>query len=87
MSNELQIVHDYAAAVRSGGIPSCRLIRLAVERWYSDWQREDLYFNPKPYLLYCSFTLQLKHYKGERAGEPFSLEPWQKFFAANVFLS
>ena len=84
MSNELQIVHDYAAAVRRGGIPSCRLIRLAVERWNSDWQREDLYFNPKPYLLYCSFTLQLKHYKGERAGEPFSLEPWQKFFAANV---
>ena len=84
MSNDLQIVHDYAAAVRSGEIPSCRLIKLAVERWYADWQRDDLYFNPKPFLLYCSFTLQLQHYKGEMAGEPFALEPWQKFFAANV---
>ena len=84
MNNDLKIVHDYAAAVRNGSLPSCRLIKLAVERWYADWQREDLYFNPKPFQLFCSYTLQLKHYKGNMAGEPFALEPWQKFFAANV---
>ena len=85
MNSDLQTVHDYAAAVRDGGIPSCRLIRLAVDRWYADWERDDLYFDAKPFNLYCSFTLQLKHYKGEMAGEPFVLEPWQKFFAANLF--
>lgn len=84
MNSDLQTVHDYAAAVRDGGIPSCRLIRLAVDRWYADWERDDLYFDAKPFNLFCSYTLQLRHYKTEMAGQPFALAPWQKFFAANL---
>ena len=84
MSSDLKRVHDYAAQVRSGELPSCRLIRKTVERWYNDWQRKDLYFDAKPYLLFCSFCRELQHYKGEFAGQSFEPETWQLFFAANV---
>ena len=83
-SVHLDRVRGYAASVLSGGIPSCSLVRLAVERWERDWRRDDLYFNPRPFELFCEVSLQFRHFKGQWAGEPIRLEDWQLFVAANV---
>ena len=45
----LHIVKEYAASVRDGSLPSCLMVRKAVERWYADWEREDLYFDTKAF--------------------------------------
>ena len=84
MNSDLQKVHDWAADVRTGRLPSCRLIRLAVARWDNDWKRTDLYLDAKPFLVYVSFCRELRHYKGDLAGKPFELAHWEMFFAANV---
>ena len=68
MSSPLTIVNQYAAAVRSGELPSCQMVRLAVERWYKDQEREDIYFDRKAFTAFVNFTRTLKHFKGEFAG-------------------
>lgn len=78
-------VHKYAAGVRDGSIPSCEMVRLAVERWYSDWERTDLYFCERDFNRFVRFSRMLKHYKGELAGQYIRLEDWQLFIAANIF--
>ena len=81
----LSQVHNYAAAVRSGELPSCIMIRKAVERWYADLEREDLYFDRSAFMRVVRFTGMLKHFKGEFAGKPLTWEPWQLFCLANIF--
>ena len=78
-------VQDYAASVMDGILPSCQMVKLAVERWQRDWERDDLYFDEKTFNLFCRFARALKHFKGEFAGRPIILEPWQMFIAANLF--
>lgn len=85
MSAPLRIVNQYAASVRDGSLPSCLMVRKAVERWYSDWEREDLYFDAKAFKTFVKFSGLLKHFKGEKAGTPITWEPWQLFIAANIF--
>lgn len=83
--NPLLQVHNYAAAVRSGELPSCLMVRKAVERWYADLGREDLYFDKSAFMRVVKFTGMLKHFKGEFAGDPLIWEPWQLFILANIF--
>lgn len=78
-------VTKYAAAVRSGELPSCLMVRKAVERWYADLERDDLYFDKHAFLQVVRFTGILKHFKGEFAGKPLTWEPWQLFVLANIF--
>ncbi len=78
-------VHDYAKAVRDGSLPSCKMVRLAVDRWYADWEREDIYFDEKAFNKVVRFSKILKHFKGEFAGRPVLLEDWQLFIVANIF--
>ena len=77
-------IDAYPSGVRSGEIPSCEYIRLAVGRYYADFDRHDIYFDVQPVLLFCVFAAQLKHFKGELAGLAIDLEPWQIWFVANV---
>ncbi len=79
-----RIIDTYADGVRSGIIPSCQFIRLAIDRWFDDCQREDLVFDIAPAILFVNFAEQLKHFKGDLAGQPIRLEPWQIFAAANI---
>ena len=78
-------VHDYAKAVRDGSLPSCEMVRLAVDRWYADWERDDIYFDEKAFNKVVRFSKILKHFKGEFAGRPVLLEDWQLFIVANIF--
>lgn len=78
-------VNEYAAAVRSGALPSCLMVRKAVDRWYKDMARPDLYFDRSAFLRVVRFSGMLKHFKGEFAGQPIHWEPWQLFILANIF--
>ena len=81
--DDLQRLHQHVDAVLSGSVPSCRMVRLAYERWLADLERPDLYFDEAEYLKFCKFSRQFKHYKGTLAGQFFSPEPWQLFIFAN----
>lgn len=81
--DDLQRLHRHVDEVLSGSVPSCRMVRLAYERWLADLERPDLYFDEAEYLKFCKFSRQFKHYKGALAGQFFSPEPWQLFIFAN----
>ena len=81
--DDLQRLRQHVDAVLSGRVPSCRMVRLAYERWLADLERPDLYFDEAEYLKFCKFSRQFKHYKGALAGQFFSPEPWQLFIFAN----
>ena len=61
------------------------MVRKAVDRWYEDMERPDLYFDRAAFLRVVRFSGMLKHYKGEFAGRPIVWEPWQLFCLANIF--
>ena len=83
--DDLQRLHQRVGAVLSGSVPSCRMVRLAYERYRADLERPDLYFDEAEYLKFCKFSRQFRHYKGALAGQFFSPEPWQLFIFANCF--
>lgn len=74
---------SYVDGVKSGAIPSCMMVRKAVERWEDDLRREDLYFDRAVFEKFCRFSRQFKHYKGALAGQFFEPEDWQLFVFAN----
>ena len=78
-------VNEYAAAVQSGALPSCLMVRKAVDRWYEDMARPDLYFDRSAFLRVVRFSGMLKHFKGEFAGQSIVWQPWQLFCLANIF--
>ena len=84
-SKYLDRVDTYAADIVSGAVPSCRMVRLACERYENDKKRADLYFDASKFLRFVRFAQTLKHFKGEFAGKAIRLEDWQLFVAANVF--
>ena len=81
----MTVVADYVSAVLSDRIPSCKMVKLACQRYLDDHTRDDLYFDWGAVVKFCAFASQLKHFKGELAGQYIRLEPWQIFIAANIF--
>lgn len=86
-----EIVQEYANNVASGSKVACREIIQACERYLEDLQNPIYAFNPKD----AEFVIQIiektfVHDQGERLdgsplrGEPFLLEPWQKFIVYNL---
>lgn len=76
----------YIDDVLSGKIPACKWIRLACKRQQKDLKRK---YGPRrwPYVFdadraekVCNFIELLVHIKGEWAGKPLKLEPWQCFY-------
>jgi phage terminase large subunit-like protein len=81
-------VDAYARAAVEGGLPVCRLIRLACERHLRDLetgQARGLHFDEAAAQRTIEFFQFLTHSKGEWAGKVFELEPWQMFIIANLF--
>lgn len=76
-------VERYVDGVLDGSVPSCLLVRKAVERWVSDLQRDDLRFDLPTFDKFCRFSRQFRHYKGPLAGQFFEPEDWQLFAFAN----
>jgi phage terminase large subunit-like protein len=82
----------YVDAVLAGEVPACRLVRLACARHRRDW---ELTQEPRGHPAGFTFDLAtveraikffgcLHHSKGEWAGSPFTLEPWQVFIVGSL---
>lgn len=78
----------YAADVLEGKQTVCHYVRRAVEMFMDDLGRDDWEwrFDPGEAQRWIEFVARFcKHTRGEWAGKPFLLSPWQQFFVANLF--
>ena len=82
-ATDIERVQNFVNGVLDGSIPSCKMVRRAVERFMDDLKRKDLYFDQAIFGKFCKFSRQFKHYKGALAGQFFEPEDWQLFVFAN----
>jgi phage terminase large subunit-like protein len=78
----------YVDDVLAGRQVACKWVRLACERHRRDLQHgreRGLYFDEKAAKMVIAFFSVLRHSKGEWAGKPVHLEPWQQFWLWVVF--
>lgn len=78
----------YARNVLAGRIIACRLVKLACERHIRDLaeaRQRGLRWDLADALYAIRFFLYLRHSKGEWAGQPVELSPWQQFCVGSVF--
>lgn len=84
-------VAEYAEDVVAGRAPACKWVRLAAERHLRDLGRvgspDFPYYFDEETATWASdfFPKMLKHSKGEWAGKPLVLEPWQMFIIGSLF--
>jgi phage terminase large subunit-like protein len=86
----MHIVDTYAADVMAGRAPAGKYHRLACARHQRDRAREGTAGFPYVFRIelaerFFRFAEKLKHYKGEWAGQPIRLQPYQKFRLGSVF--
>jgi len=80
----LERVQSWCTRSKSGEIPTCLMVMKAIERWETDLERDDLYFDEKAFNRFVRFAREFKHYKGPAAGKRFEPEDWQLFVMANI---
>ena len=81
-------VTAYAEDVIAGRVVAGRLVRLACERHLRDLEtgkERRLHFDAEQAERVIAFFALLKHSKGEWAGQPFILEPWEAFIVGCLF--
>ncbi len=81
-------VAAYMHGVLEGTVPAGALIRRAVQRQIDDLEHgaeRGLHFDRAAAEHVIQFFGFLKHSKGEWAGQPFVLEPWQQFLLWTLF--
>lgn len=81
-------VTQYAEAVIAGDVPAGKLVRLAAQRHIRDMDtghERGLWFDERAAERAINFFPLLRHSKGEWAGQPFELEPWQQFIVGSLF--
>lgn len=79
---------QYVTDVLSGSQVAGKWTRLACERHQRDLvagAERGLYFDEQAAKIAIAFSRLLKHSKGEWAGQPLVLEPWQQFIFWNIF--
>ena len=82
------IVEDYVDGILSGRIPSCLYIQQCVSRFVRDLatgSARGLTFSEDAAERAALFFPYLTHSKGEWAGTPLLLSPWQQFINWNLF--
>lgn len=84
-------VIEYAEAIRDRKKIACDELQKAVDRFFRDLENPDYEVDPKgPEFCIGILETTLCHQQGERLdgtplrGEPFTLEPWQKFIIYNL---
>lgn len=88
MNKKLHTAEIYTQQVMSGEILTCEFVRLAVKRYFSDFEvalEKGWFFDRKAAARAIKFIESLKHTKGEWVGRKFILEPWQQFIIWNIF--
>jgi phage terminase large subunit-like protein len=82
-------VSFYAWNVLSGKVVACRYVILACERHFYDLasgrERGLTFSHPHAAFALRFFAAFLRHSKGEWAGRPLALEPWQEFAIGSVY--
>lgn len=81
----LSEVTKYAQAVVSGKIVANKWVTLACKRHLNDLKAGVWIFDDARARQVYRFYELLRHTTGEMAGQPFTLEPWQKFIVGSVF--
>lgn len=78
---------QYARDVISGKIIACNNVKLACKRFFDDLDRTDhlFYFDKDKAEKACKIVELFNHVKGEWAGTPIILQPWQLFLVINIF--
>jgi len=87
-TSALDRIWNYVEGVTTGGIPCGKYIQLAGQRFLTDLQRDDWEwtFNFESAARYINFIERVcVHTRGELAGQPMLLEPWQCFFVGQIF--
>ncbi|WP_144394829.1 terminase large subunit [Pleionea sediminis] len=94
-TDHLDDILAYCDRVLSGERPACQWERLAVERFYDDFERSktgdfEFYFDVEKAVQPIKFIELLPHVKGKWANRKglakrIQLEGWQKFIIANLF--
>lgn len=77
--------YQYAADVQEGKVVVGEYVKLAVERFYSLFERDDVEFREDRADNAIEFIALLKHYTGRHAGKSFTLLPWQEFAVASIY--
>ncbi len=80
--------HKYAEDIVSGRIVSCRLTKLAAERYFRDLEQADtkgFYFDVDAAQYRIDFYKFCRHSAGKWGGQVFEPEPWQQFINWNVY--
>ena len=92
MNEYVERAHQYMRDVLGGTIPSCKWVRLAVQRQVDDLAREPSedwpwVFDAERASRPCAFIELLPHIKGKwaRDGRQLQMEPWQCFILTTVF--
>ena len=78
----------YIDGVLSGTVEACQWVRLACQRHVDDLAHggeRGLWFDDVAANHIVDFFRFLKHSKGEWAGQPLELEPWQQFYLWTLF--
>ena len=83
-------VDAYALDVVAGRVPAGMYHRRACARHLQDRKREGTRgfpyrFDEARVTRFVDFAQHLKHYKGEWAGQPIRLQPWQVFSLGSLF--
>ena len=84
-------VMEYAQSIRDGRKIACQELKQAAERFFRDLEDPRYELDPvAPEFCIAVIQSTLKHQQGEKLdgtplrGEPFLLEPWQKFILYNL---
>lgn len=83
-----EVMDGYVEGVLSGRIVAGRLVRLACERHVRDVDLgglRGLWFDDIAAAHACDFFRYTAHVKGELAGQPIALDPWQVFVVGSLF--
>ena len=76
--------YRYAEDVSSGKVVVGENIKLAIRRFQTDLERDDLEFREDVVDGAIDFISTLKHFTGKSSGQNFVLEDWQAFIVANI---
>lgn len=90
MEVSVEVAHQYALDVVNGKILSGKYTQLACQRHLDDLKKQDTkrfpyFYDEEEGQIILDFFSVLRHSKGEWAGEPVILEPWQQFIFAVPF--
>jgi phage terminase large subunit-like protein len=77
----------YAVGIVKGEIDACRNVRLACQRFLNHIENKEWewVFDPSPVNHFLQFSGLCRHVKGQWAGYPVSLEPFQILIACAIY--